>query len=145
MVASSQDFGFNSPCRLIFHPMKLRLRDNSLRFRLDRLEVAALGGTGLAESRTAVSAELPLVYRIRLSRDTDQPDVSFDQGTITVRVPEDLGRRWAESDDVGIYATTPWGLRLTIEKDFRCLDAGARDEDESQSYDHPGATTGQAC
>lgn len=125
--------------------MKLRLRDNSLRFRLDRMEVAALSGTGLAESRTAVSAEVPLVYRIRLSRDADQPEVSFDQGTITVRVPEDLGRRWAGSDDVGIYATTPWGLRLTIEKDFRCLDAGARDEDESQSYAHPGAATGQAC
>ena len=42
-------------------------------------------------------------------------------------------------------ATTPLGLRLTIEKDFRCLDAGARDEDESQAYAHPGAATGQAC
>lgn len=125
--------------------MKLRLRDNSLRLRLDRKEVAALALARSAESRTAVAPDRALVYRVVLSADAEQPQVSFDQGVITVLVPEAVGRRWAESDDVGIYATTTWGLRLTIEKDFRCLDTGARDEDESHSYDHPGASTGQSC
>lgn len=125
--------------------MKLRLRDNSLRLRLDRKEVAALALARSAEGRTSVSPDQPLVYRVGLSADAQEPQVSFDGGVIAVLIPEAAGRRWAESDDVGIYATTPWGLRLTIEKDFRCLDAGARDEDESQAYAHPGATTGQAC
>ena len=125
--------------------MKLRLRDNSLRLRLDRKEVAALALTRLAESRTAVSPDQPLVYRVVLSAEAQEPQASFEGGVIVVLIPEAAGRRWAESDDVGIYATTPWGLRLTIEKDFRCLDAGARDEDESHSYDHPGTTTGQSC
>ena len=98
-----------------------------------------------AESRTAVSETQPLVYRVVLSPDAPETQVSFDQGMITVLIPEAAGRRWAESDEVGIYATTQWGLRLTVEKDFRCLDSGARDEDESHSYDHPGSAIGQSC
>ena len=125
--------------------MKLRLRDNSLRLRLDRKEVAALVLARSAECRTAVSSDQPLVYRVVLSADAQEPLVSFDGGVIVVLIPETAGRRWAESEDVGIYTTTPWGLRLTIEKDFRCLDAGSRDEDESHSYDHPEAASGRSC
>lgn len=125
--------------------MKLRLRDDSLRLRLDRKEVAALSQTGVVESRTNLSAERPLAYRVRTSDGIGAPQAIFDDGGITVVVSRQIGRAWAESDEVGIYATTPWGLRISIEKDFRCLDAGARDEDESNAYDHPGAAAGKSC
>lgn len=125
--------------------MKLRLRDDSLRLRLNRNEVAGLNETGLAESRTALSPGSALVYRVRLSPRATQPEVFFEQGVIAIDIPELAGRLWATSEEVGIYATTAWGLRIAIEKDFRCLDAGARDEDESNAYDHPGAATGKSC
>jgi hypothetical protein len=86
-----------------------------------------------------------LIYRILLSAEAGEPQVSFDQGVLSVRLPERLGRDWAGSDEVGIYASTSWGLRLAMEKDFRCLDAGARDEDESHAFDHPGAAAGAGC
>lgn len=125
--------------------MKLRLRDNSLRLRLDRKEVADLAESGSVESRTALSADGALVYRVGLSTEAAHAAVSFADAVITVLIPQAMGKRWASSDEVGVYATTAWGLRIAIEKDFRCLDAGARDEDESNAYDHPGAATGKSC
>jgi hypothetical protein len=60
--------------------------------------------------------------------------VAYHLGDITVSVPEVQVKKWAEGDDVGIYADLvlgdDWALSLAIEKDFACLDrSDAENED----------------
>ncbi len=83
-------------------------------------------------------------YRIELSKDTGNMIALIEGNTITVRVPSVMGMRWADSDEVGIYAQTDWGLKLAIEKDFKCLQPRA-EEDDSDAFEHPTGAAGADC
>lgn len=123
--------------------MKLRLRGNSVRLRLTSSEVAAVrdqGGWQDATTFGPTGAPL-LVYRVEAA-DVPQPSARFTTGaeaTLTVVLPMDQARAWADSSSqVGLYFEESWGLKVAVEKDFRCLDPN-RDEDESDNFDNPNA------
>jgi hypothetical protein len=116
--------------------MKLRIRGNSLRLRLTQTEVAELVYTGRLENRTQLGQEpaQAFVLRLQLSPFRLVPGVEFDGGRITVSLPETQARSWAQENEVGIYTEEPWGLKLSVEKDFQCLDQRP-DEDDSDAFD----------
>ena len=119
--------------------MKLRLRGDSLRLRLDRSDVAGLMRTGRLDEAVALGA-VPaerLVYSIRLVPGGLQPSTSFADHRIVVELPETSAREWAGGSAVGIYSDTAWGLRIAIEKDFKCLENRTH-EDDSDAFEHPG-------
>ena len=120
--------------------MKLRIQGNSLRFRLTRSEVATLDEDGLIAETTHFVVGHPLTYRLR--KETGGADVRAElaDGVITVSAPTAAVHKWATSDEVSI-ATRDGGLRIAIEKDFRCLTR--REEDEADAYPHPVEQT--AC
>jgi hypothetical protein len=116
--------------------MKLRLRGNSLRLRLTRNEVCRLAEVGLVEESVvfAGGTDSILTYRVR-SGESD--DATHNAGRIEVVVHSAAVREWADGPAEGIYFETGAGLRVAVEKDFRCL-APRDGEDDSDAYEHPG-------
>ncbi len=124
--------------------MKLRIRGDSLRFRLTKTEVTHLHEQGWWQDATAFGhAGTPrLRYRLEAT-EAPQPGVRFTTGedtVITALIPSPQIAAWAASEEVGIYFTTDWNLQVAVEKDFRCLD-GEREEDEADNFDNPNAGT----
>ena len=124
--------------------MKLRLRGDSLRFRLTKTEVTGLHEQGWCqESASLGPGHTPsLAYRVEAT-EGDQPTVIFASGpetTITAWLPAADIAAWAAGNQVGLYFETSWGTKVAVEKDFRCLDE-QRDEDESDNFENPNAGT----
>lgn len=131
--------------------MKLRLRGNSLRLRLTQTEVLTLRDTGIWRTSTALNAEgtAELAYAVEATK-TGGIEVSLHQAdsgvTVVLTWPEAEVRTWANTSSVGLYHETAWGLKVALEKDFRCLDP-SRDEDESDNFSNlnEGAAHNAAC
>ena len=123
--------------------MKLRLRGNTVRIRLTQSEVKTLDETGSWEEAVVFGpASLQrLIYRVEAAP-VPWPSVTmFVSGHDTVvkaTLPKAEVTKWSDGTDVGIYFEEPWGLKVAVEKDFRCLDE-KRDEDESDNFENPNA------
>jgi hypothetical protein len=105
--------------------MKLRFRKNSLRLRVNRLEVARLAaGQELAE-RISFAGGATLDYVLTPSAEA-QRAAEFDGKTIRVTAP--LGD-WARSDEIGFYFNVEPGLKIAVEKDLECVDGPEQEKD----------------
>lgn len=124
------------------YAMKLRIRGNSLRVRLTRTEIAQLMETCLVENRVQLGAQpdCALVYRLELSGAALKPETVFQKSQICIRIPRTEAMAWAGGQAVGIYGEEAWGLKLAIEKDFRCLESRP-DEDQSDAFENPNGAT----
>ena len=126
--------------------MKLRIRDNSIRLRLTRGEVDSLHADGLVKARTEFPAGHEFGYELESSPASVQPDASFSDHVITVRVPEAMALAWASTEQVSMEGEQILddGEKLTIlvEKDFTCL-APREGEDESEMFPNPQADSGK--
>jgi len=112
--------------------MKIRIKDNSVRFRLTKSEVAALGKMGVVSSTTEF-ADRPFVYKIESSED-EQISVLFTDNTMVLKMPELFISEWISTERVGFDAQS--GLvKVLIEKDFACIDNTL--EDQSDNYPNP--------
>ena len=125
--------------------MKLRIRDNSIRFRLMQAEVAQLRSTGVVSARTTFPGGRHLTYVVESSPANIHPQAFLSESTLTVRLPETAVLAWSGSEQVSIQAEQPLddggSLSLLVEKDFACL-APREGEDESDMYPHPQAERG---
>lgn len=122
--------------------MKLRLRGDSLRLRLTQTEVLNLRDQGAFEEATTLGAAPGprLAYRVETTTALNSAVAYFvdASGTVvSVILPAAEVTTWADSSSqVGIYFNEPWGLKVAVEKDFRCLDPN-RDEDETDNFTNP--------
>ena len=120
--------------------MKLRIRDNSIRLRLTRIEVDTVSSTGIVKSRVSVPGGDGLDYVLECSAIAERPSASFSGGALTVTLPESELMQWAKSEQVSIEADEDLGhgdsLTILVEKDFACL-APRDGEDESDMFPHP--------
>ena len=107
--------------------MKLRLHENTLRFRLSRVDLAKLAETGSVEETVAFAPDRNLIYRIE-SGPAPEVSASFDGACISVSVPASAVERWAATDQTGIEASAGT-LNILMEKDFRCLHHDAPEDD----------------
>lgn len=120
--------------------MKLRIRENTLRFRLGRSEVETFDQTGaIGDSVRFGLGKNDFGYLLEKTPNSNF-SASFANGTIVVRVPASDANSWANSDEVSLAGTfladEQTELRILIEKDFVCLNAH-NDEDQSDRYPHP--------
>jgi hypothetical protein len=122
--------------------MKLRLRQNSVRLRLTRSEVQRLAeGQAIEESVAfAPAAATNLRYLVRSAEGLPGGIASFQAGCVAVELPASQVTSWATGTEEGIYFDTAWGLKVAVEKDFKCLDPRT-EEDESDAFDHPGGAS----
>lgn len=81
--------------------------------------MAKLAGVGSVEEAVTFAPGRSLCYRIE-SGSASNVFASFDGSRILVSVPHSQAKRWMETDQVGIEASTDT-LNILIEKDFKCL------------------------
>ena len=122
--------------------MKLRIRGDSLRFRLAQGEVARLLAGGRVSESVHFSGGVgdALTYSLQSSKSVAQVRARFAGREIEVDLPQVFVSHWADSDEVGIESTQPIGdgkrLHIMVEKDFRCLQPRP-EEDERDNFPHP--------
>jgi hypothetical protein len=126
--------------------MKLRIKGNSIRLRLRQSDVDRLAMNGAVEESTTFGSGRGqrLDYEIRVAGDDTVVRASFDGRRIVVRVPDEMLTRWADSDQIGIYAMQPTDqgeLAVVIEKDFVCID-GDSGESQEDAFPNPALTAG---
>ncbi|MEZ2346405.1 hypothetical protein [Terriglobus sp. RCC_193] len=127
--------------------MKLRIKDNSIRFRLLRSEVRALAEQGSIVAHTLLSASDPagrLSYSIEHGAMYTVLRAEQKGFSIHITAPTEEIVGWANDDGkVGLYAEqTVYGdqiLQIAIEKDFACIDRG--DADNVDTFDYPSVKT----
>lgn len=115
--------------------MKLRVKGNSLRFRLTRPEVMRLCDDGLVEESADFGAGATLTYRLQSVATPGPVRAEFQQGTVAVIIPSETARAWVTSDEAGVYAQSG-ALQISIEKDFCCL-ARSDEEEQRDAFPHP--------
>ncbi|CAN5325838.1 hypothetical protein BH10ACI3_BH10ACI3_02680 [soil metagenome] len=121
--------------------MKLRIRRNSLRFRLGRSEVKNLARRGRIEEKVNFNPLNQNDFFYKLEKTSaNEFSATFTGGCVTVSVPDVLIDGWAATDQVSIEGSQKLDertdLKFLIEKDFVCLNAH-NDEDQSDRYPHP--------
>ncbi|MBK8304858.1 MAG: hypothetical protein IPK98_16255 [Chloracidobacterium sp.] len=120
--------------------MKLRIRGNTLRFRLGRSEVEAFGRTGTIGDKVQFGLK-EKEFGYLLEKATENRFLAtFTDGTIVVGVPASEADHWVNTDEVSLAGTfmadEQTEIKILIEKDFVCLNAH-NDEDQSDRYPHP--------
>ncbi len=122
--------------------MKLRIKDNSIRLRLTKSEVAELADKGSFESQINFGPDGKMTYAI-IETSTDFIDVKYEPNRIEVQVPKNKMDNWVNTDLVSIkYLKELFDapdLQILIEKDFACL-TERTGEDESDAYPNPNLT-----
>lgn len=118
--------------------MKIRIKDNTVRFRLSKPEVEEFGKTGVIESRTDFSP-MPFIYVLKSSPTLNELSASFQNNTVTLLVPVSWVEDWVNSNRTGfdgkITSDNGAQVQLLLEKDFKCLDNSI--EDQADNYENP--------
>ncbi len=119
--------------------MKIRIKGNTIRFRLTRPEVETLCAEGHIEEKTPFAGNV-FNYAVQKRNDA-YLNASFIGNTIILHVPANLLEGWDRNDLVGFEHRMDLGekgsLFLLLEKDFVCLDQ--RNYDQSDQYPNPKA------
>ncbi|NER11326.1 hypothetical protein SAMN06265375_103318 [Muriicola jejuensis] len=117
--------------------MKIRIKGDSIRFRLTKSEVEALCNSGEYREETHFKSN-SFTYAVKKSP-TSGMSAGYADNSITLYVCDRLLEGWAENDTVGFEEVERIGdrssLHLLLEKDFVCLDH--RLEDQSDNYPNP--------
>jgi hypothetical protein len=123
--------------------MKLRIKGNSMRFRVSRSEVARLlAADPLVETiQFAPEAGARFTFALQREPSVTIPTVQYTQNKVLVLLPAGQADAWGGTDQVGIAEDISLGefgaLTLLIEKDFACLDGS--DEDNEDTFANPNA------
>ncbi len=125
--------------------MKLRIKGNSIRFRVTRSELDTLVDDGRIEETVwlGTDAQSRLTYALQHVASANSVTLRFNLPEIAVLIPTHEIRKWRGSGQVGVYASIPLGarspLQLAVEKDFACLDRS--DADNLDTFPNPNADT----
>jgi hypothetical protein len=118
--------------------MKIRIKGNSLRYRLTRPEVEKFHETGYLEEKIDFVGNS--LYYCLSSTNQEKLSASFYDNQITVYVPASGIEEWKTTEQVGFEGEmeiedSKETLHLLIEKDFTCLDKVT--EDQRDNYPNP--------
>ena len=118
--------------------MKIRIKGNSIRFRLSKSEVQKLSDSGDLEELTSFAGST-FYYAIKSDLHISQLTATYAGNKITLFVPADFTTNWPVNNVIGLDSTDNNGeLYLLLEKDFICLDETS--EDQSDNYENPHKT-----
>lgn len=117
--------------------MKLRIKGNSLRFRLTKQEVGLIASSGIISE--SVDFGVNQFSYVLEKGGNSTIKATFVDGTILISIPIQLVNNWANSEEEGISSEISINgkvLKVLIEKDFACLKI-RKDEDESDMFNNP--------
>jgi hypothetical protein len=120
--------------------MKIRIKDNSVRFRLTKSEVKKLCTENYIEAKTEFNSAT-LIYAISV-QNIERLDADFESNKITLVFPAKDASNWYSNELIthehSIQLNNGNMLKLLLEKDFVCLDHTT--EDQSDNYENPNKT-----
>jgi hypothetical protein len=128
--------------------MKLRIRGDSVRFRLAQGEVRALVERGRIEERTRLGPRIEdaLTYALELSDVASAPTCTWQDGRLAVALPRAKTLAWATGSEISLEATQPVAgdatLRILVEKDLACVTTRPG-EDDRDAYPNPTGCVGR--
>jgi UDP-N-acetylglucosamine 2-epimerase len=112
--------------------MKLRIKSDSLRYRLTRSDVDTLAREGYLEDQINFAGN-PLIYAVQLTNG-EVLTSSYIDNKITLSMARKMIIELVDTERVG-FENKAGELHLLVEKDFTCLDNV--DEDQSDNYPNP--------
>jgi hypothetical protein len=112
--------------------MKMRIKGNSLRYRLTKTDLAVLATNGYLEERSSFPGQT-LVYALKVS-DASGLSAAFNNDTILMYLSVEMLSELVNTNRVGFNEKTGT-MDLLLEKDFVCLDN--IEEDQSDQYPNP--------
>ena len=119
--------------------MKIRIRENSIRFRITRTELDIFAKKGLLENKTEFGFA-DFVYAMQALEGIEELAATYIGNKITVFVPAKMKSEWATTDIVGFSNNMNTGngrtLSLLIEKDWACID-NTSGEDQADNFKNP--------
>jgi hypothetical protein len=124
--------------------MKLRLKGNSIRVRLDRRDIERMIDKGRVEDAVRFGPGLAFSYAVEMGpAPRERPRASYADGRLLIRIDPDDAEEWLASDRVGFDHQQPVDggvVRVLLEKDFACIDRPAREEaDDAHAFPNPSA------
>jgi hypothetical protein len=112
--------------------MKIRIKGNSLRYRLTKSDIATLAKNNYLQEQTNFVGRT-LIYAIQETT-AEILSADFIGDTITLFLPKTMITELVETDKVG-FGDKTGAVQLLVEKDFTCLDEV--EEDQSDNYPNP--------
>jgi hypothetical protein len=129
--------------------MKLRIRSNSVRVRLDRKDLAELieHGRVLDALRFGPGSNHTFTYAVIVGIAPPVfPRADYSAGLLVVTIHHGDAKAWSEGAQVGFdheQVVEGGTLRLILEKDFACLDRPAGDTAEAAwAFPNPSEVCG---
>jgi len=112
--------------------MKIRIKGNSLRYRLTKSDIDCFSNNGYIEECISFGNQ-KLTYALQRYQEGELT-ADFNDQKITLYVPAYMAMEWTTTDRVG-FENSNDAFYLLIEKDFKCFDNVA--EDQSDNYANP--------
>jgi hypothetical protein len=112
--------------------MKIRIKGNSIRYRLTKSEVDKLYQTGILKEFTEFIGNT-FTYVVETTAEP-QMAATFTGNTITLLIPKKMADELYHTDRVG-HEGKSGTVSLLIEKDFVCIDNTV--EDQADNYPNP--------
>ena len=112
--------------------MKIRIKGNSLRYRLTKSDILTLAQNGSINEQTDFVGK-SLIYAL-ITTQGGVITAEFINNTITLFLPKIMVHKLVETEIIGFNGNSG-KLTLLVEKDFTCLDNV--EEDQSDNYPNP--------
>jgi hypothetical protein len=124
--------------------MKLRLKGNSIRVRLDRRDIERLNDEGRVDDSLQFGPGLAFSYTVEAGpAQRERPNASYTAGRLTIRIDPADAEEWLLGDRVGFDHQQPVEggvVRVLLEKDFACVDRPLGEEaDDAYAFPNPSA------
>jgi hypothetical protein len=124
--------------------MKLRLRGNSIRVRLDRRDIERLIDEGHVDDAVRFGPGLAFSYAVEAGpAPRERPKASYTDGRLAIQIDRVDVEQWLSGDRVGFDHEQPVEggvVRVLLEKDFACIDRPLGEEaDDAYAFPNPSA------
>jgi hypothetical protein len=124
--------------------MKLRLKGNSIRVRLDRRDIEGLIARGRIEDSLRFGPDLVFSYAVEIgAAPRERPRASYTVGRLAIRIDPRDAEKWLAGSRVGfdhLQDVDGGVVRVLLEKDFACIDRPAGEEaDDAYAFPNPSA------
>jgi hypothetical protein len=140
MLSAGINFAKIVPLAINIHHMKIRIKGNSLRFRLRKHDIALLCNNGSITERIEFgeTADQQIGFSLE-SGDQARMGIVYKDNMVRISIPKRQLDEWNNTEQVGmaqdLITETNKIISLLIEKDFACLDAS--EEDNRDAYPNP--------
>jgi|SRR5690606_14215937 len=119
--------------------MKIRIKGDSIRYRLTKTDVRNLYEKGEVKETTNFGHTQFMYALIMKKNMTKDLEADFENGQITIAINFLKAEELYKTDLVTVETTqenrVPEGLVLLVEKDFKCLDETHENQDDN--FEHP--------